>query len=149
MTEVFSAAVALLARREHGAIELADKLVKKGFSADEVHNAIAACQNLDLQSDQRFVGMLLRVRIGQGYGPERIRREIQQKKVDRACYEQAFEAEPVDWLGCAKQVLDKKYKSCAQLSWQMQQKQKKFLLYRGFPSQIIAQLFKMNEEIAE
>jgi regulatory protein len=147
MTEVFNAAVALLAWREHGAIELADKLVKKGHSAEEVQTAIAACQSLDLQSDRRFVDMLLRVRIGQGYGPERIRSEIQQKKVDCALYEQALEEEPVDWLGCAQRVLDKKYKSCAQLSWQIQQKQKNFLLYRGFSPQIIAQLFKINEEM--
>lgn len=147
MTEVFNAAVALLARREHGATELADKLMKKGYAAEDVHTAIAACQNLDLQSDRRFVEMLLRVRIGQGYGPERIRSEIQQKRVDRALYEQAVLAESVDWLMCAQRVLDKKYKSCEQLSWQIQQKQKKFLLYRGFSSQIIAQLFKNNEEM--
>ena len=141
------AAIVLLTRREHGAAELADKLMKKGYAAAEIQSAIAACQNLGLQSDQRFVDMLLRVRIRQGYGPERIRREIQLKKVDRELYEQALQAESVDWVDCAKQVLRKKYKSTEQQSWHMQQKQKQFLLYRGFPPHIITRLFKTTDEM--
>lgn len=144
MTEVFNAAVAYLARREHGAEELADKLLKKGYSSADVHSAIARCQSLDLQSDRRFAAMLVRTRVQQGYGPERIRRDIQQKKVDRICYEQALLDEPVDWLGRAQQVLRKKYKSCQETSWPMQQKQKQFLLYRGFSMQTIAQVFEQE-----
>lgn len=147
MTEVFNAAVAYLARREHGAEELADKLLKKGYASADVHSAIVKCQSLDLQSDQRFVAMLVRVRVQQGYGPERIRRDIQQKKVDRIYYEQALLEEPVDWKGRAQQVLRKKYKSCQETSWPMQQKQKQFLLYRGFSMQTIAQVFE--QEITE
>ncbi len=147
MTEALSAAVAILARREHGAMELAEKLFKKGFAADEVTQAITKCQNLNLQSDQRYVASLLRVRIGQGYGPERIRQECHFKKIDAVYYEQALETEGVDWLVCAQRVLDKKYKSCQPLTQLMQQKQKQFLRYRGFSSQLIAELFKMNEEM--
>lgn len=139
--EAFAAAIALLSRREHGAVELSDKLFSKGHAAEDVQYAIAACQRLALQSDQRYAEMLLRARIRQGYGPERIRREIQQKKIERDIYEQALLEVSVDWVDCAKQVLRKKYKSCKPESWLLQQKQKQFLLYRGFPVHLIAQLF--------
>lgn len=149
MTKVFSAAVALLARREHGALELAEKLIKKNYADDEVQIAIKTCQDLDLQSDQRYVEMMLRVRIQQGYGPERIRRELQLKKIDRELYEHLLEMNAVDWLICAKQVLRKKYKSSHPQSWLIQQKQKQFLLYRGFAMYTIAQVFSdPNNEIA-
>lgn len=141
MTKVFTAAVALLARREHGALELAEKLIKKNYADDEVQAAIKTCQDLDLQSDQRYVEMMLRVRVQQGYGPERIRRELQLKKIDRELYEHVLEMNAVDWLVCAKQVLHKKYKSNHSQSWLIQQKQKQFLLYRGFTMHTIAQVF--------
>lgn len=148
MTEVFTAAVALLARREHGAAELAEKLAKKGHESADIQSAIAKCQSLALQSDLRFVEMLFRVRIQQGYGPERIRREIQQKKVERELYEQVLLAEHIDWVTHAQRVLHKKYKSSGQVSWHMQQKQKQFLLYRGFALQTIAHVFA-HDEITE
>lgn len=146
MAEVWAAAMALLARREHGAVELADKLTKQGFAKSEVASALVACQNLGLQSDQRFVEMLVRTRVRQGYGPERIRQELTYKQVEPEYFTYAVAQDPVDWLLCAKRVLDKKYHSSEPATWLMQQKQKKFLLYRGFSSQLIAQLFKMDEE---
>lgn len=149
MTKVFEAAIALLTRREHGALELAEKLIKKNYTADEVQTALQKCQDLDLQSDQRYVEMLLRVRVQQGYGSERIRRELQQKKIKRELCEQVLEENSVDWLNCARQVLHKKYKSTPSPSWSMQQKQKKFLLYRGFSMHTISQVFSdFNNEIA-
>jgi regulatory protein len=138
---VYSAAIALLTRREYGAVELADKLLKKGYAAEAVHSAIALCQQQALQSDQRYAEMIVRARVRQGYGPERICYELQQKKIDRRYYDQAIQTESVDWMACAKQVLHKKYKCSAQQPWPMQQKQKQFLRYRGFSLPLIAQLF--------
>lgn len=146
--DAFTAAVALLARREHGAVELAEKLAKKGYEEDVVQSAIAKCQSLALQSDQRFVDMLLRLRIQQGYGSERIGREIKMKKVERELYEQALLAESIDWVAHARRVLHKKYKSSSSTSWQMQQKQKQFLLYRGFALHTISQVF-VHDEMTE
>lgn len=144
MTDVLAMAVALLARREHGAAELAEKLIKKNYAVPEVHTAIEACQNLGLQSDQRYAEMVFRVRMQQGYGPERIRRELQQKKIASELYEQVLSANPINWITCAKQVLTKKYKSCQQQPWSIQQKQKQFLLYRGFSLHTIAQIFSTS-----
>lgn len=144
----FKAALALLARREYGAAELREKLIHKGHSTADAHTAVLACQNAALQSDLRFVEMLLRARIRQGYGPERIRREIQQKNLESDLFEQALATEAVDWTECAQQVLAKKYKTGCEQSWQMEQKQKQFLMYRGFSMHTIAQVFaQLKEEL--
>ncbi|PJD92672.1 MAG: recombination regulator RecX [Legionella sp.] len=144
MTKVFVAAVALLARREHGYEELAQKLTKKGFASADILVALTECQRLELQSDRRFVEILLRARIRQGYGPERVRNELRQKQVDRALLEQVLADDPVDWTAHALQVLQKKYKSLGPKTYAEQQKQKQFLLYRGFPNHTIAQAFEQR-----
>lgn len=141
MSKVYVDAVALLARREHGSDELVTKLVNKGHSETDILAVLAECQRLGLQSDLRFVSSIHRVRIRQGYGPERIRRELQQKKVDRELIQQVMSTEQPDWVSCGLQVLQKKYKSLILGSYAEQQKQKQFLLYRGFTGETIAQVF--------
>ncbi|MCR9191517.1 MAG: recombination regulator RecX [Gammaproteobacteria bacterium] len=148
MSDAWVAAVALLARREHGAKELSMKLTQKGHDADEIAVAIAECQRLALQSDERFTESILHVRMRQGYGPDRIRAELQQKQVDGEWLKALLQAEPVDWVVQAKQVLQKKYKSLVLGTWHEQQKQKQFLLYRGFSKSTIAEVFEemVNEQ---
>lgn len=147
MTKVFTAAVALLARREHGFEELAHKLAQKGYTSADILTALAECQRLGLQSDRRFVETLLRARIRQGYGPERVRNELRQKQVDRALLEDVLAADPVDWTAHALHVLHKKYKSLGHETFAEQQKQKQFLLYRGFANHTIAQAFEQRLDV--
>lgn len=141
LKSAFDAAIIMLTRREHGAEELRNKLIQKGHGEASILAAIAECQRLGLQSDVRFAETISRVRIRQGYGPDRIRRELQQKQVDRDLIAQTLAAEPVDWIACAVEVYRKKYKSPVLSSYLEQQKQKQFLLYRGFSSETIAQVF--------
>ena len=144
--EVYVAAVALLARREHSAKELADKLKQKGYPESDVSAAILACQRLDLQSDRRYVGALVRTRVRQGYGPERIRYELQQKQIERDVIAAVMAEEQIDWALCALTVLRKKYKSSGSADPSLntireRQQQKQFLHYRGFSHDIIAHSF--------
>ena len=131
----------LLVRREHGAHELAGKLQQKGFMAAEIEEAITECQRLGLQSDGRFVENLCRARIRQGYGPIRICQELQTKQVDRSLIEHQLRQEHDNWLGYAIDVWTKKYKEQSELSYAGLQKQKQFLLYRGFSTETIAMVF--------
>ena len=131
----------LLVRREHGAHELASKLQLKGFSAAEIEDAIAECQRLGLQSDGRFVENVCRARIRQGYGPIRICQELKTKQVDRSLIEQQLRLEQDNWLGYAIDAWTKKYKEQSELSYAALQKQKQFLLYRGFSMETIAMVF--------
>ena len=132
----------LLVRREHGAHELASKLQQKGFIAEDVQEAIAECQRLGLQSDLRFVDNVSRARIRQGYGPTRIRQELLTLHIERELIEDRLQQEQDSWLSYALAAWEKKFKEHEQHSFAMQQKQKQFLLYRGFTTDTIAQVFK-------
>ena|SRR3990167_7826469 len=136
-------ALSSLSRREHSAWELKKKLEQKGYNLVEIAQAVEECQRLGYQSDDRFVEVLYRARIGQGYGPVRIKQELEAKGIGAAMIEQVLlhEAEE-SWLERAVVVARKKCQTVAHLSWDDQQKLKRFLLYRGFPGSVIAGVFE-------
>ena len=140
-SNVYTCAVRLLARREHGAHELATKLAQKGYLATEIKEILLKCQDLDLQSDSRFVENVCRARIRQGYGPLRIRQELQSLKIAEDLIDEALQQEQDNWLDYAIGVWKKKYKEQGESSYEDIQKQKKFLHYRGFSSDTIAMVF--------
>ena len=142
MTKSFESAVRLLARREHGAHELAQKLLQKKHPEVEIQEAISECQRLGLQSDARFVDSLCRARIRQGHGPARIRQDLHNVRIDRDLMEQALDAERDNWVSYARDVWIKKYGDQEVTSFAATQKQKQFLLYRGFSVDTINTVFK-------
>ncbi len=142
MSNAFACAVRLLARREHGAHELTTKLLKKGYFDQEIQDVLLECRRLGLQSDDRFVETMIRVRIRQGYGPIRIRCELQELKIDSELINNALQHEQDNWLSHAFVVWQKKYKDDNDRSYRVVQKQKQFLLYRGFSTDIINRMFK-------
>jgi regulatory protein len=134
--------VRLLARREHGAHELVNKLAAKGYLEPDIQSALFECQRHGFQSDSRFVENLCRTRIRQGYGPIRIRHELQNLHVDGELISAALQQEQDNWLAYAVEVWKKKYKDPVDLSYTALQKQKQFLLYRGFSTDTITMIFK-------
>jgi regulatory protein len=144
-SNAFACAVRLLARREHGAHELTSKLQKKGYSGCEAQDAVLECQRLGLQRDQRFVENVSRARISQGYGPVRIRQELQQLHIDDELINDVLRQEQDNWLSYAMGVWKKKYKEQGELSYLVLQKQKQFLLYRGFSTDTITMLFSLEK----
>ena len=142
MTKAFSGAVRLLARREHGAHELAKKLLQKKHPEPDIQNAISECQRLGLQSDERFVESLTRARIRQGYGPARIRQDLQNVRIDRELIDRMLNDERDNWASYARDVWMKKYGEFADDTFTAIQKQKQFLLYRGFSVDTINLVFK-------
>ncbi|CEG57334.1 recombination regulator RecX [Legionella fallonii] len=142
MTEAFESALRLLTRREHGALELCDKLEQKGFSQKEAKNALEACQRLGLQSDSRFVENYTNSRLRQGYGPLKISQELKIKGLDKELILEKLEQEKDNWLAHAVKVWEKKSRGKKDLSFDEMQKLQTFLLYRGFTMDIIAQVVK-------
>ncbi len=140
MNKALHCAVGLLARREHSLAELADKLKQKGHDDAEIQAALATCQRQGLQSDARYADSLCRVRMRQGYGPVRIRQELKAKSVDREHIEAVLNTDPQQWLGNAMDVWEKKYAPSGDTSFAEKQKQRQFLLYRGFSMETITQV---------
>lgn len=142
MTKALDSALRLLARREHGAVELCFKLEHKGFSSSDAKEALEASQSLGLQSDCRFIENYSRSRIRQGYGPLKIIQELKSKGIDTDLIHEVLEQEQGNWLTYALDVWEKKSKGQQDLSFSELQKQQRFLLYRGFSMDVIAQVVK-------
>lgn len=141
MSKAYVSAVAMLARREHGAQELLQKLANKGYGESERYEALAECQRLGLQSDDRFAENVCSSLARLGYGPIRIRQRLQQKHIAEEIIEQAMTALQDQWVSYAHAVWYKKYKHNNDNTYIARQKQKQFLLYRGFSVDIIATVF--------
>ncbi|GGI79445.1 recombination regulator RecX [Legionella impletisoli] len=144
MSQAYACAVRLLARREHGAHELFQKLAQKGFTSIEADAAVAECQRLGFQCDERFAESVCRNRVRQGYGPLRIEQELKQLRIDGDVIQQILSQEQHSWLFHAKAAREKRFQDGENLTGDAIQKQKRFLLYRGFPSDVIHQLFKQS-----
>ena len=122
--------------------ELTDKLVQKGYANDDSINAVIECQRLGLQSDARFIETVCNARIRQGYGPCRIKQELLAKQIDGELIGSILSPLQNDWENNARTVWQKKFKNSGDTSFSELQKQRRFLLYRGFSTETIAKLFK-------
>ncbi|MGZ5001062.1 MAG: regulatory protein RecX [Methylomonas sp.] len=130
----------LLARREHSRRELLDKLALRGFQRDEVDPVITAMAEHDWQNEERYAECYTRQRIAKGYGPVRIRYELQQRGIDDSDLEQQAENQG-GWQNLLLDVYVSKYgdeKSLTQPEWL---KRSRFLLQRGFSGEMIKRLF--------
>lgn len=107
----YDKALGLLARREHSSRELKRKLGQGGYQADESREALQRLGDQRYQDDQRFAEMLVRSRANQGYGPLRIRAELQSHGIGEAAIRQLLDAaaQEWDWDAQAAQQLRRRY----------------------------------------
>ncbi|MGN6381952.1 MAG: regulatory protein RecX [Dyella sp.] len=128
----YDKALGLLARREQSRRELKRKLGQGGYEPDEADAALDRLGEQRYQDDERFAGMLVRNRAGQGYGPVRIRMELKTHGVDDATARQLLEDAEVDWHANAAAQLRKRYGGKAPADFAERTKRAQFLLRRGF-----------------
>lgn len=135
--ELRLAAMNLLARREHSALELRDKLQRRFGEqspvAERLDEALAGLARDNLQSDERFAEAFVTMRQRQGKGPMRIYQELRHKGVSDALI--AAYLDPVDedtWRELAREVLHKRFGSEPAETLRERAKQQRFLQYRGF-----------------
>lgn len=131
-------ALRFLARREYSRQELAHKL----GGTDDPQNVATVLQQLaeaGWQSDARFAENLVRQRLQQGYGPLRIRYELQQRGVDCPALD-ALVGEQGGWEALIQRVYLKKYADLILPSRDEWAKRCRFLQQRGFDFDTIAAL---------
>lgn len=134
-----AAAVRLLARREHSRHELITKLCQRGGSPEVVASVVEALAERGLQSDQRHAEHYARGRAERGYGPLRIRAELQQRGIDRALISQVFDRLEVDWLAAAAQWYERRY-AHPPSDVQDKARRQQALQRRGHPHEVIREL---------
>lgn len=127
-------ALRLLARREHSAAELKRKLASRGVAEAAAAEAVEALSRDGWQSDARYVGSLVRLRVGQGYGPLRIRAELEAAGAAEALIGPALA--DTDWKALAVSVHGRRFRR-APASAAEWQKQYRYLAGRGFETEHI------------
>ncbi|WP_281645220.1 recombination regulator RecX [Parendozoicomonas sp. Alg238-R29] len=122
----------LLSRREHSRKELSGKLRIRAESAEDLESVLNQLEENNLLSDERFVESFIRSRIGKGYGPVRIRQELQQKGAESEIIQVALEESETDWCKLAQESRRRKFGDGAPMDNRDRAKQMRYLQYRGF-----------------
>jgi len=138
-------ALSWLARREYGRQELIGKLVQRGCEEEVATRIVTALAAEGLVSDERFIEALLHVRRVRGYGPLYIRRELEEKGIDRGSIERWLDVGSRDWIEDVKRVNKKKFGGKQPANLAERAKQTRFLQSRGFTHEQIRQALGNND----
>ncbi len=140
--EVKASCLRLLARREHSRRELLNKLMTKGYSKENIEQVITELAEQGLQNDHRFMESYARQRIAKGYGPVKIRYELQQKGIDDCDLKSVVEESVGSWTELLSRIYTRKYQDENSMTRQEWAKRSRFLQQRGFSGEMIMNLFK-------
>ncbi|MCY1546627.1 Regulatory protein RecX [compost metagenome] len=136
------AAMDLLARREHGRVELMRKLRKRGAPDEMIDAALDRLAEEGLLSEARYLESFVSYRARSGYGPLRIREELAQRGLARADIEQALRDSGIDWGEQLADVWRRRFASQLPRDARERARQGRFLSYRGYPLDLIGRLLR-------
>jgi regulatory protein len=125
-------ALGLLTRREHSKQELARKLTSRGVEPNDARVVIDKLANAGWQDDARFAELLVRSRANAGYGPVRLRAELDTHALSAEIIASALEAFEGDWSINARDLLRRRHPAALSGDRAAQRKAAEFLLRRGF-----------------
>jgi len=131
-----------LSRREHSQQELLEKLAIKGFDRTETQLIVDELAAQGWQSNQRFAESYSRYRIKKGYGPIKIKCELQQRGIEDCDLDEVVMDLADGWGEILEQVYLKKYSDDTRLTNKEWLKRNRFLQQRGFSGEMIKTLFK-------
>ncbi|WP_039057109.1 recombination regulator RecX [Enterobacter sp. Bisph1] len=145
-------AMRILGMRDHSEKEFRRKLTapvmtKNGPEAlditpEEVEEVVAWCIEHNFLDDTRFVGHFIASRARKGYGPARIRQELNQKGIAREACENALRECDIDWVANAREQAQRKYGEPLPVEYAAKVKVQRFLLYRGFMQEDIQEIWR-------
>lgn len=133
----YDRALGMLARREYSQRELRTRLDRAGCDEAESASAIRRLQDQQYQDDSRFGEMIVRARVGQGYGPSRIRAELRSHGLADPAIQELLDAAGADWVALAGAQLCKKYGGRPATEHAERAKRAAFLLRRGFDADTV------------
>jgi regulatory protein len=120
--------------------------VARGCGEPVAAATVAALAAEGLVSDERYIEALLHVRRARGYGPLSIRRELEEKGIERGVIEQWLDTASQDWLDDLKRVRNKKFGGSKPASLAERARQTRFLQYRGFTHEQIRTVLGSNDD---
>ena len=138
-------AMDLLARREHGRVELTRKLRQRGACPDMIDIALDRLTEEGLLSESRYLESYISYRAGSGYGPLRIREELNQRGLPRGDVEQALRECGFNWQEKLEDTWRRKFSGQMPFDAKERARQGRFLSYRGYPLEMIGRLLSSRE----
>ncbi len=133
----YDRALAMLARREYSRRELRTRLERAGCDEEESGIALDRLRAQHYQDDERFGEMLVRTRVGQGYGPARVRAELRSHGLPDEMIGALIDAADADWESLARAQLRKKYGTRPAADHAERGKRAAFLSRRGFAADTV------------
>ncbi|WAH51757.1 recombination regulator RecX [Pseudescherichia vulneris] len=144
-------AMRILGMRDHSEQEFRRKLTapvmtKTGpepvdATEDDINNVVNWCYENRYLDDARFARQFIASRSRKGYGPARIRQELNQKGIARETAEEAMRESDIDWIEIAREQAQRKYGDPLPAVFAEKVKVQRFLLYRGFLMEDIKELW--------
>ncbi|MEO7051664.1 MAG: regulatory protein RecX [Rhodanobacter sp.] len=144
----YDKALGLLARREHSRKELKTKLRLGGYDGAEAAAALERLGAQHYQDDDRFAEVLFRSRMAQGYGPLRLRVELQSHGVSDPRIRQLLEEVDADWDALAATLLRRRYGAAGSADYAERARRAQFLLRRGFPAATVRSVTRADVDEA-
>lgn len=136
------AAMDLLARREHGRVELMRKLRRRGAPDEFIEATLERLAQEGLLSEARYLESFISYRARAGYGPQRIREELTQRGLARAEVEQALRDSGIDWAEQLRDTWQRRFSGKLPADARERAQQGRFLSYRGYPLELIGRLLR-------
>jgi len=135
----------LLARREHGRVELTRKLLQRGACQDMIDTALDRLTQEGLLSESRYLESYINYRAGSGYGPLRIREELSQRGLSRGDIEEALRESGFNWQEQLQDTWRRKFAGKLPEDAKERARQGRFLSYRGYTLEMIGRVLSGRE----
>ena len=81
-------------KRPHSEKELRTKLAQKGAAQADIETVVALCLDYGFVNDEEYAGMIARHYATMGYGPGRVRTELQRRGVSKDLWDDALAEMP-------------------------------------------------------
>jgi regulatory protein len=130
-------ALSLLVRREHSRKELTRKLIARGIEADAASAAVERLAGEGWQDDARFAEMLVRSRVGSGYGSRYIQVELETHGLSAAQVATAMATFEGDWRELARDLVARRFGPDGLVELAAQRKAADLLMRRGYDGDVI------------
>ena len=135
--EVERTAAGLLASREHTRQELFRKLSSRGYSPELVIPVLDRMEGAGQLSDERFTEQYVQLRLRKGYGPLRIRHELQDRGIAENLITNLLDEQKLDWSEHLRSTAEQKFGDKPMVDDRERGRRARFLEYRGYPSSLI------------
>lgn len=125
--------------------ELRRKLQARGRGSDGVERVLAGLQEQGQLSDARFVHGYVEERLRKGFGPLRIRAELQERGIEAELVTHGLELDEGGWMEVLSRAHDKKFGAAPASGRAELARRARFLEYRGFTAAQVRRFLRFDD----